>query len=137
MRTAGDHSGPAPEGQRACGTVMPRSVRREPIYSHPLAMTDRTAQAWGAAILAAGGLLGIAAALSAGRPGALWRPLVIGSVAYAGSAGLVLHWGRAVYGARGALAALTLAAFSPPVLAALGAPARLAPAGGTTLAGGL
>ena len=98
-------------------------------------MTDRRAHAWGAAIVAAGGLLGATAALWAGRPGSLWRPLVIGLAAYVASGALVLRWGLAVYGPRGALGALALAAFTPAVLAALGAPPLLAPAGGTTLAG--
>ena len=98
-------------------------------------MTDRQAYAWGAAIIAAGGLLGAAAALWAGRPGALWRPFAIGLIAYAASGALVLRWGLAVYGPRGALAATALNAFTPGVLAALAAPPLLAPAGGTTLAG--
>lgn len=98
-------------------------------------MTDRRAHAWGAAIVAAGGLLGAAAALWAGRPGSLWRPFAIGLAAYLASAALVLRWGLAVYGRRGALAAAALTAFTPGLLAALAAPPLLAPAGGTTVAG--
>ena len=98
-------------------------------------MTDRRAHAWGAAIVAAGGLLGAAAALWAGRPDALWRPFAFGLLSYAASGALVLHWGLAVYGPRGALAAVAIAAFTPGVLAAMAAPALLAPAGGTTLLG--
>jgi hypothetical protein len=98
-------------------------------------MTDRRAHGWGAAIVAAGGLLATAAALSAGRPGSLWRPFAVGVLAYGASGALVLRWGFAVYGPRGALAAVALYAFTPGVLAALAAPPLLAPAGATTLAG--
>jgi len=98
-------------------------------------MTVRRAHAWGAAIIAAGALLGLTAALWAGRPGSLWRPLLFGLVAYAASGALVLRWGLAVYGPGGALGALSLAAFTPGVLAALAAPPLTAPAGGTTLIG--
>jgi hypothetical protein len=100
-------------------------------------MNDRRAQAWGAAVIAAGALLGASAALWAGRPGELWRPLAIGLTAYVASGLLVLRWGLEVYGARGALGAVALAVFTPGTLAALAAPPLLAPAGGTTLAGGL
>lgn len=99
-------------------------------------MTHRRAHVWGAAIIAAGALLGVTAALWAGRPGSLWRPLVIGLVSYAASGALVLRWGLEVYGAAGALGAVALVAFTPGVLAALAAPPLVAPAGGTTLAGG-
>jgi len=99
-------------------------------------MTDRRAHTWGAAIVAAGGVLGLAGALWAGRPGLLWRPLVFGLAAYVASGAVVLRWGLAVYGPRGALGALAAVAFAPGVLAALAAPPLLAPAGGTTLLGG-
>lgn len=98
-------------------------------------MIDRKAHAWGAAIVAAGGLLGGTAALWVGRPGALWRPLVIGLAGDVASGLLVLRWGLEVYGRRGALASVALAASTPCVLAALAAPPLLAPAGGTTLLG--
>jgi hypothetical protein len=100
-------------------------------------MTHRGAHVWGAAIIAAGAVLGATAALYAGRPGLLWRPLVIGLVSYAASAIMVLRWGLEVYGPHGALAALSLLSFTPCVLAALAVPPLVAPAGGTTLAGAL
>jgi hypothetical protein len=100
-------------------------------------MTHRRAHVWGAAIIAAGAMLGATAALYAGRPGLLWRPLAIGLVSYVVNAALVLRWGLEVYGPRGALGALSLFSFTPCVLAALAAPPLVAPAGGTTLAGGL
>jgi len=99
-------------------------------------MTEQRAHAWGAAMIAAGGLLGVTAALWAGRPGSLWRPLVIGLTGYAATGVLVLRWGLDVYGPRGALGAVALAAFTPCVLAALAAPPLVSPAGGTTLLGG-
>jgi hypothetical protein len=85
--------------------------------------------------VAAGAVLGVTAALWAGRPGSLWRPLLIGLSAYAAGGALVLRWGLEVYGTHGALAATALAAFTPGVLAALAAPPQVAPAGATTLAG--
>src|SRR5262249_44905132 len=98
-------------------------------------MIDRKAHAWGAAIVAAGALLGGAAALWAGRPGALWRPLAIGLAGYLASGLLVLRWGLEVYGWRGGLGSVALAAFTPCTLAALAAPAVVAPAGGATMLG--
>ena len=98
-------------------------------------MIDRKAHAWGAAIIAAGGLLGGTAAVWLGRPGALWRPLVIGLIGDIATGLLVLRWGLEVYGRRGGLASAALFAFTPCVLAALAAPPLLAPAGGATVLG--
>ena len=76
-------------------------------------MTERRTYVWGAAIIVAGALLGATAALSAGRSGSLWRPFAIGLAAYVGMGALVLRWGLEVYGSRGALGAVALAAFAP------------------------
>jgi hypothetical protein len=98
-------------------------------------MTERRAYAWGTAIVLAGVLLGAAAALWIGRPGSLGRSLAIALLGSAATGWVVLRWGRAVYGPRGALAALAVSASTPALLAALAAPTVQAPAGAAVLVG--
>jgi hypothetical protein len=73
--------------------------------------------------------------LRAAGPTLAWQPLAIGLSAYVASAALVFHWGRAVYGPHGALAATALAAFAPVTLIPLVASPAQAVAGATTLVG--
>lgn len=77
---------------------------------NPRALAPWLGHAAGAAVIAAGACLAAAAAHQAGG-----TVLFSGLVAYAGLAALVYWWGLSVYGRNGALAALVLTAWLPPV----------------------
>lgn len=94
------------------------STTADPDTVNPRALASWLGHAAAAAVVAAGACLAAAVVHQAGGAGR--AELFGGLVAYAGLGGLVYWWGLSVYGRSGALAALALLAWLPPVWTACG-----------------